>query len=211
PVPTTGGEVDLAAALPGPLRLPGVLARRQADRRRQQGRPAVRGVGEAVRRPGVGYGHRRGDHRAARPHRLGPRPGVHAGRQGTGARGQGRHRQHLEVAMTRSRFGAVRRVLTRLAWLAAVAVAAAGLIVSLRMPPVPRLILPGSERHSLLGFSPDGRFVAGLDDESITLWDVDTGHVRLRWVGEPGWSDYRRTELFSPDGRRACYRRGGWI
>ena len=48
------------------------------------------------------------------------------------------------------------------------------------------------------GFSPDGRRVATASrDYSLRVWDVETGHELLNFVGTPSWNF--RT-VFAPDG-----------
>src|SRR5437764_869057 len=55
------------------------------------------------------------------------------------------------------------------------------------------------ESHiSASAVSPDGRTVAGGGNQSVRLWDVDTGRLRARWPSR----GYALALAFSPDGRR---------
>ena len=50
-----------------------------------------------------------------------------------------------------------------------------------------------------IGFSPDGKsIVSGSTDETIRLWDADTGQPILTLIGHTGWVI---SVVFSPDGK----------
>jgi WD40 repeat protein len=51
-----------------------------------------------------------------------------------------------------------------------------------------------------VSFSPDGRrIVSGSDDDTLKVWDAETGQEMLTLEGH---SDWVRSVSFSPDGRR---------
>ena len=69
--------------------------------------------------------------------------------------------------------------------------------------------IPAKHKKTLMGhtksvnsivFNPDGRTLAsGSDDETIRLWDVDTGKSEITLVGHTEWG--RKVSRSSPDGK----------
>jgi WD40 repeat protein len=56
-----------------------------------------------------------------------------------------------------------------------------------------------TDRFNSVAFSPDGRFIAsGSDDNTVKLWDADSGKLIRSLEGHQNWV---RGVAFSPDGR----------